>query len=262
MDIVNKGPLLVRRHGDHVAVVTLNRPEVHNAISAVMSEALERAVEDIEADSTIRVAVLSAAGGRSFCAGADLSEVAAGKGALIARPRTGFAGFVRAERTKPWIAAVDGAALGGGTEISLACDMIVAGDGARFGLPEVRRGIFAGAGGVIRLSRSVSRPIAMEMLTVGAPVTAARAAEICLINRVVPAGTALDEAIAMADQIADNAPIAVRESIRLLRLAADGDEPRLWEENACSRDVIVASEDAREGPRAFMEKRKPVWSGR
>lgn len=262
MDILNEGPLLVRHHGKHVAVVTLNRPEVHNAISAAVSEALERAVRDIEADPDIRVAVLTAAGGKSFCAGADLSEVAAGKGALIARPETGFAGFVQADRSKPWIAAVDGAALGGGTELSLACDMIVAGESARFGLPEVRRGIFAGAGGLIRLTRSVPRPIAMEMVATGAPVSAARAAEIGLINRVVPASTALEAALTMADQIAENAPIAVRESIRILRLATDGDEARLWEENARSRDVIVSSEDSREGPRAFIEKRKPAWTGR
>lgn len=259
MDILSQGPLLVSRHGRHVAVVTLNRPEVHNAVNAALAQCLERAVEQIEADTDIRAAILTAAGGRSFCAGADLGEVAAGKGAFLSRPGSGFAGFVQAQRAKPWIAAVEGAALGGGTELSLACDMIVAGEEARFGLPEVRRGIFAGAGGVLRLARSVSRPIAVEMVATGAPILAVRAAEIGLVNRVVPAGQALETALVLAEQIAENAPLAVRESIRLVRLSVDGDEGRLWKENAVSRDRILASEDSREGPRAFIEKRKPVW---
>jgi enoyl-CoA hydratase/carnithine racemase len=255
-------PLLFERIDAHVVLLTLNRPEVRNAINGAVARGLEAAVEQVERDEDIRVAILAATGDKSFCAGADLSEVAAGRTADLMTERGGFAGFVRAKRSKPWIAAVDALCLGGGLEVSLACDMIVAGENASFGLPEVKRGIFAGAGGAFRLPRAVPRALAIEMIATGEPIGAHRAFECGLVNRLVPAGQALAAARRLAASIAANAPLAVRRSLELARAAADLDEPALWDLSARIGREIVASDDAREGPRAFLEKRPPRWTGR
>jgi enoyl-CoA hydratase/carnithine racemase len=261
-DIDQPDVVLFARPSQHIAVVTLNRPAARNAVNRAVACALEAALDTIEADIDIRVAILAATGDKSFCAGADLSEVAAGRGKELATLRGGFAGFVKAQRTKPWIAAIDAPALGGGLELALACDMVVAGDAALFGLPEVKRGIFAGAGGVFRLPRAVPRAIAMEMISTGEPIDARRAYEIGLINRVVPAGQAVAAATALAQAIAANAPIAVRHSLQLARQSYDTSEAQLWPRNLDSMRQVMASDDAREGPRAFLEKRLPQWSGR
>lgn len=245
----------------HVALVTINRPDARNAINGAVAEGLEAAVKRIEEDADIRVAILTAAGGKSFSAGADLKEVAAGRGAEIVRPNGGFAGFVQAARMKPWIAAVRGAALGGGLELSLACDMIVAADTASFGLPEVKRGIFAGAGGILRLPRAIPRALALEMIATGEPIDAARAASLGLVNRVVGDDAVLEAAIDLGERIAANAPLAVQHSLHVARAAAGG-EDELWQLNRNAAKVVLRSADAREGPKAFMEKRAPVWTGR
>ncbi len=245
----------------HVAQVTINRPEARNAVNGAVAEGLEKAISRIEADTDIRVAILTATGDQSFSAGADLREIAAGKGAEIVRANGGFAGFVQAERTKPWIAAVRGAALGGGLELCLACDLVVAADTAKFGLPEVKRGILAGAGGIIRLPRAIPRAIALEMIASGDPIDAARALALGLVNRVSGEDAVVDEALALAEKIAANAPLAVQHSLAVARAAA-GSEDELWQLNKTAARVVLKSEDAREGPRAFMEKRKPVWTGR
>jgi len=174
-------------------------------------------------------------------------------------PEGGFAGFVHAPRAKPWIAAVHGFALGGGLELSLACDMIVAADNAVFGLPEPKRGILAGAGGVYRLPRAIPRAIALEMLATGAPIDARRAYELGLVNRVIEESQLLGEAIALAEQIAANAPLSVRESLAIGRIAGERHEAELRQLQDAAAKRVMASEDAREGPRAFVEKRAPVW---
>jgi enoyl-CoA hydratase len=254
----NTAQVLLERPSEHVAVIRLNRPEVHNAISVTMTEAIEKFVAEIEADSDIRVAIV-AANGASFCAGADLKEVAAGRGPSLVRPESGFAGFVYANKRKPWIAAVQGAARGGGTEISLSCDMIVAGEGASFGLPEVRRGLIAGAGGSFRIARSIPRAIALEVVTTGAPLSAQRAHELGLVNRLVDTASVLSEAIGLATLIASNSPLAVREALLITRRAASGDETEYRRIQDQANAVVLAAPDMIEGARAFIEKRKPIW---
>ncbi|MFH6783997.1 MULTISPECIES: enoyl-CoA hydratase-related protein [Methylobacterium] len=254
-------PVLVERLGDHVAVVVLNRPQARNAVDPALARALAQAVAATEADETVRAVVL-AGRGPAFCAGADLTVIAAGGADDLWTGEGGFAGFVHAPRAKPWIAAVEGPALAGGCEIALACDLIVAGEGAAFGLPEVTRGLVAAAGGLYRLPRALPRAIALELILTGGRLDAARAHALGLVNRLVAAGAARDEAAALATAIAGNAPLAVRESLAVARLAPDADEAGLRAASAAARARVQASEDYREGPRAFVEKRLPRWTGR
>lgn len=244
-----------------VAKVILARPECRNAINGAIVRALSWIVDEVEANPNIAVAVLCSAELGMFCAGADLAEIARGGGADLVDPKKGFGGFVKAVRTKPWIAAVDGAAMGGGFELALACDMIVASDRTVFGLPEVKRGLMAMAGGAIRLPCRFPRALAIEALMTGEPITADLALKHGLVNRVTVPDALETTALDLATQIARNAPIALRESLALAR-AADGiDEGALWSANDAAMLRVVASSDAREGPRAFMEKRQPQWSG-
>lgn len=253
---------LQRLHG-HVALVTLNRPQARNAVNAALAAALQAIVDDTEADADIRAVVLTGAdAGGVFCAGADLKEVAAGGANALFTTRGGFAGFVDAPRSKPWIAAVNGKALAGGCEIVLACDMVVASDAAAFGLPEVTRGLIAAAGGLYRLPRVLPRPLALELILTADTLPAADALRLGWLNRVVPAALVVDEALALARRITRNAPVAVCESLRIARQAADLDEAQLRELSLQARQRVQATEDYREGPRAFIEKRPPRWSGR
>ena len=253
--------ILFERVGAHIALVTLNRPEARNAINAAMTLRLEEIVRTVEREPELRVAILTASPGKAFCAGADLAEVAAGRGLSLMTAEGGFAGFVHAPRSKPWIAAVHGFAMGGGLEFSLACDMVIAADNAMFGLPEPKRGLVAGAGGMFRLPRAIPRAIALEMLTTGASIDAKRAYELGLVNRVVAEEQLVAQAIAMAEQIAANAPLSVRESLALGRIAAERREDELWQLSAQVTRRIIACEDSQEGSRAFVEKRAPVWRG-
>lgn len=255
------GPVRVARVGDHVAVVTLDRPQARNAVDPALAQALARAVAETEADDAVRAVVL-AGEGPVFCAGADLTVVAAGRADDLWTETGGFAGFVHAPRGKPWIAAVEGPALAGGCEIALACELIVAGEKASFGLPEVTRGLVAAAGGLYRLPRALPRAVALELILTGGRLEAARAHALGLVNRLTAAGAARNEAVALAVTIAGNAPLAVRESLGVARLAPDSDEAGLRRASAAARARVQASEDYREGPRAFVEKRPPRWTGR
>jgi enoyl-CoA hydratase len=243
---------------DAVGIIRLSRPAARNAISAVMAEAIEGYVAAVEADRTIRVGII-AAEGPVFCAGADLKDVAAGKATQLMRPLTGFAGFVYAPRAKPWIAAVQGPAHGGGLEIALSCDMIVASTAANFALPEVKRGIIAGASGAYRIARSLPRVIAAEMVTTGLPLDATRAFAAGLVNRLVAPEDLLEATLELAAAVAANSPLSVRESLAVTRRAASGDEAmfRGLEAQAIAR--VMNGPDAIEGATAFVEKRAPVW---
>jgi crotonobetainyl-CoA hydratase len=259
--------VLVERIG-HVMLITINRPEARNAINLAVHLGIGRALAEADADPAIRAVVLTGAGDKAFCAGADLKAVAAGDALIPDDPvekAWGFAGYVSHAISKPTIAAVNGAALGGGTEIVLASDLAIVADGATLGLPEVRRGLFAGAGGAFRLPRQIPPKIAMEMILIGDPIDAARALDLGLVNAVVPAAELRAAALALAGRIAANAPLAVQISKRLARgivdSAIDAERP-LWDHNARETERLMQSEDMREGTRAFAEKRAPVWTGR
>ena len=254
--------LKIDRVGAHVLKVTIDRPEKRNAITGEVASGIDHAVKLAESDLEIRAVVLASAAGGVFCAGADLGEVAAGRHAGLQTPDGGFAGIVEARRTKPWIVAVDGLALAGGCEICLACDLIIASESASFGLPEAKRGLMAGAGGVFRLPRKVPAAIATEMLLTGDPIGALRAYEIGLVNRVVPAGEALSAALELAARIAANAPISVQQSLKVATLARTRDEAELFAIMREAGAAVRNSEDFKEGPRAFLEKREPRWTGR
>lgn len=247
---------------DHVAVVQFNRPEKRNAISAAMAEALGWAVAQIEQDRDIRVAILASSTAGIFSAGADLTEIARTGGRSLMTAEGGFAGFIDAEREKPWIAAVDGAAVGGAFEIALACDIILTTSGSYFGLPEVKRGILAGAGGAFRLPRALPRAIALELLATGEPLNAGRAEAFGLVNRIVEPTELLAAARALADHIAANAPLSVTASLTIARQAYDLSVNDLRALSNELSTLVSESEDAVEGPRAFLEKRRPIWTGR
>lgn len=252
----------MRMAAPHVAWVCIDRPDARNAVNAAVAQGIEAAIDRCESDPQIWVTVLTGAGPDAFCAGADLKEVAAGRSAGLWTERGGFGGITSRERTKPWIAAVQGKALAGGTEIALACDLIVASDNAGFGLPEVLRGLIAAAGGLARLPRTIPPRVAMEHILTGRPITVQQAYQWGMVSRVVPREDLADAALALANEIAANAPIAVRESLRLARVALDHDEAVLRVMSREAIERVKASEDFQEGPRAFIEKRAPRWTGR
>ncbi|MEU4311031.1 enoyl-CoA hydratase-related protein [Nocardia sp. NPDC024068] len=249
---------------DHIAIITLNRPDALNAVNSALSTAAGAALERAANDPQVRVVVITGAG-RAFCAGADLKEIAAGRGIYDPDNRAwDFAGLVRHWIAKPVIAAVNGFALGGGTEIVLTADLAVIDENASLGLPEVRRGLIAAAGGLLRIHRQVPAKVAAEIAFTGAPVSAARAYELGLVNKVAPAGTALTVAMELAGVIAANAPLAVQQSKTAMHESAaaqTGWSAEEWAVNRAAAKVVMTSADSKEGPRAFAEKREPRWSG-
>jgi enoyl-CoA hydratase len=262
MNASTDAPVLFERVGPHIARVTLNRPAARNAVSPAMAVALGEVVRRTEAEPEIHAVVLTGAGDAAFCAGADLKEIAAGHADSLRTPDGGFAGFVEAPRGKLWIAAVSGAALAGGFEIVLACDLVVASTEASFGLPEVRRGLLASAGGVYRLPRLLPRNVALELIATGDRLDAARAHAFGLVNRLVPPGAVMAEAMALAEVVCANAPLAVKESLAIARLSTELEEAELRRRCEAARARLMRTEDYREGPRAFAEKRPPRWTER
>ncbi|MGQ0823882.1 MAG: crotonase/enoyl-CoA hydratase family protein [Actinomycetota bacterium] len=243
------------------ALVTLQRPEARNAISPEVSQEMVAVLDTIEADDDVRAVVLTGAGD-VFCAGADLKVVAQGRALEIARVKGGFAGIVTRDFSKPLIAAVNGPALAGGFEIVLSCDLVVAADTARFGIPEAKRGLLAAAGGLIRLPKRVPLAIALELAMTGEPIDADRALQLGLVNRVVARDRVVGEALALAATIAANSPVAVRCARRLVRESVDLDEAAAWARNNELSIEVFSSGDAIEGATAFAEKRPPVWRSR
>ena len=211
-----------------------------------------------EADPTIRVGIFTATG-TVFCAGSDLKEMSTVRDIRV--PRVGgFAGFTETRRKKPWIAAVNGPAYGGGAEIVLACDLCVIAESAHLSLPEVKRGLLALGGGTVLLPRRLPLAVATEMLITGEPITAQRAYELGLVNRVVPGEQVVGEAIKIAQKIADNSPNSVRESLRLSRASLELPLDEMWRQNHKAMELLYYAADFKEGPRAFVEKRKAQWS--
>ncbi len=250
--------VVLREDRDGVALITINRPQARNAINAEAALALAGVVAEVERDPAVQVAILTGAGDKAFCAGADLKELASGSApGGRSTPEGGFAGFVHARREKLWIAAVNGAAVAGGFELVLACDFAIASVNAVFALPEVKRGLAATAGGVWRLPRSIPRGAALEMIATGDPIDAVEALRLGVVNRVVAPERLLDEAMRVATVAAANAPLALRASLGIARRALDLDDAALRTEADAAGRRVMASADAREGPRAFAEHRPP-----
>jgi enoyl-CoA hydratase len=243
------------------AIVKINRPEARNAVNGAVAQGIEDAIDRIEEDDAIWLGILTGEP-PVFCAGADLKEINSGNAASLATAKGGFGGIVQRERTKPIIAAVDGPALAGGTEIVLSCDLVVASTTATFGIPEVKRSLVAGAGGLFRLGRKIPLNVAMELALTGDPIDATRAHHFGLVNRLVEPGEALDAAIALAEQVCANAPVAVRESRKIVLEATHADDEIGWKMSAAGMAKAMSSEDFGEGLTAFIEKRPPQWKGR
>jgi enoyl-CoA hydratase len=242
-----------------VLTVTIDRPAQRNAVTRAVAEGIAAAMSRLDEDPDLRVGILTGSGS-TFCAGMDLKRFLAGEPAYV--PGRGFGGLVEAPPRKPLIAAVEGWALGGGFELVLACDLVVAGREARFGLPEAARGLIARAGGAVRLPRRLPRAVALELLLIGAPLDAERAAHHGLVNLVVDDGTALRCARELAESIAANAPLAVSTAKALVVDSADWPEAELFARQAAYTEPVFASADAQEGARAFAERRPPRWEGR
>jgi enoyl-CoA hydratase/carnithine racemase len=251
-----------RERRGHVEILTINRPEARNAINGEVTKALSAAFDELATDDDCWVVILTGAGDKSFSAGMDLKAFASGEGGDIMGVPGGFAGITQRTFPKPIIAAVNGTCLAGGCEIMLSCDLVVAAEHATFGIPEAKRGLVAGAGGLFRLPKRLPRAIAMELGLTGDPIDAPRALQLGLINRVVPADQLIDEALALAGAIAENAPLAVRWTKRIMREAVDLTDEEGWRLNAEAVAAVFSSADAMEGPVAFAEKRKPNWQGK
>lgn len=265
-DVDTAAPAVLTERRGNVMVITMNRAEARNAINAAVSIGVGDALEEAQQDREIRAVVITGAGDKSFCAGADLKAVSRRENIYHPhRPEWGFAGYVRHFIDKPTIAAVNGTALGGGTELALASDLVVADERAQFGLPEVKRGLIAAAGGAFRIVQQLPRKVAMELLLTGEPITAADALEWGLINQVAGEGTVLEAALALAARVTVNAPLSVRASKRIAYGVDDGvitDEEAGWARTMEEMRGLMRSEDAKEGPLAFAEKREPVWKAR
>jgi enoyl-CoA hydratase len=240
---------------DRVLLITLNRPESRNAINTELAEGLVRAIDELDNDDGLSVGVLTGAGS-GFCSGMDLKAFAAGQ------PPKGFMSFLENGSAKPLIAAIERFAVAGGLEVALTCDLLVAAGGARLGIPEVTVGLFAAGGGLLRLPDRLPYGVAMEMALTGEPITAEQAHEHGLVSRLAEPGHAVDEALALAQRIAKNAPLAVRASKRLVRDSRGRSEAEFWDLQRPHIAPVFRSDDAKEGPQAFAEKRAPVWSGR
>lgn len=240
-------------------LITIDRPQSRNAVNAAVAKGLAAAVDQLESDPELRAGVLTGAEG-TFSAGMDLKAALAGESPEI--PGRGFGGLTEAETTKPLIAAVEGWAMGGGFELALGCDLIVAAEDAKFGLPEVKRGLIAAGGGVIRLPKRIPHHLAMEFLLTGEPVSGTRAGELGLVNRVVPAGDAAAVALQLAEQLAANAPLALAAVKKVVRAADGVPDAEAFAAQRKETAKLMGSEDVREGMTAFAERRTPVWSGK
>jgi enoyl-CoA hydratase len=247
--VVQEGKLLV---------ITLCRPAMRNAIDRATSQALADAMDRLDSDDTVTVGILTGEGGH-FCSGMDLKAFV--KGERIELPGRGLGGIIETPPKKPVIAAVEGFALAGGFEIALACDLIVAADNAQFGLPEVKRGLMAGSGGLLRLPQRIPRQIAMQYALTGDLMSAAQARQWGLVNLLTLPGEALGEAKTLAHKIAANAPLAVSVSKQVVSDSLHWPADERWQRQNDLLEIIIHSNDAKEGATAFSEKRPPLWTG-
>jgi enoyl-CoA hydratase len=244
---------------DGVMTITINRPNAKNAVNKDVAEGIAAALDALDADDNTHVVILTGAGG-TFCSGMDLKAFVTGETPYVAG--RGFAGMVEKSTDKPMIAAVEGYALAGGCELAITCDLIVAADNSMFGIPEVKRGLAAAAGGLVRLPRQIPSRVAMEMALTGDFMSAERAMSVGLINQIAPAGEALAQAKALAAKIAENGPLAVKRSKQVIKESIDWSQDEMFANQQEITSAVFSSEDAIEGATAFAEKRKPNWKGR
>jgi enoyl-CoA hydratase len=251
-------PVLTERR-EGALLITLNRPEARNAVNLALAEGLAAALDELDADGELAVGVITGAG-TGFCAGMDLKAFVTGERPWVGD--RGFAGIVQRASRKPLIAAIEGFAVAGGLEVALACDLIVAASEAKLGIPEVKRSLVAAGGALLRLPRRVPYGIAMELALTGDTITAERAYELGLVNRLAKRGGAVDAALELAAAIAVNGPLALDATKAILEQQADWSENEFWQRQGELSGPVFGSEDAREGAVAFSEKRDPVWRGR
>ena len=244
---------------DGMLIVTINRPDARNAVNGDVASGMAAALDRLDREDDLRVGIVTGAGGY-FSAGMDLKAFMQGQSPYAGD--RGFAGITQRSSKKPLIAAVEGFALAGGFEIALSCDLIVAARDARFGIPEVKRSLVAAAGALLRLPKRIPYHLAMELALTGEPISAKRAHDIGIVNRLAEPGAALDTAVELARQIARNAPLALIASKEILQKAVDWSEAEGWQNQGEISGPVFTSEDAREGATAFAEKREPVWRGR
>ncbi|MDX1506136.1 MAG: crotonase/enoyl-CoA hydratase family protein [Spongiibacter sp.] len=244
---------------DGVMVVTINRPKAKNSVNRAVAEGIAAAMDELDSNDEIRAAILTGAD-NTFCSGMDLKAFVTGELPVI--KGRGFAGLVEALPKKPLIAAVEGYALAGGFEIAIACDLVVVADNSKFGIPEAKRGLVAGAGGLMRLPRQIAPRVAMELALTGDFIDAARAYELGLVNRVVEPGATLAEAKALAAKIAANGPMAVIASKQIIHESQDWTNDNMYANQSQIANPVFASQDAIEGATAFAEKRAPNWQGK
>jgi enoyl-CoA hydratase len=256
---MNEPPAVLTERRGRVFVITLNRPDQRNAVNAALAQGLAAALDELDGASESSIGIITGAG-KGFCAGMDLKAFVAGESPRV--EGRGFAGITRRAAAKPLIAAIEGFAVAGGLEVALACDLIVAARGTRLGIPEVKRSLVAAGGGLLRLPRMLPRNIAMELALTGEPMLAERGYELGLVNRLTEAGGTLEGALELADLIAENAPLALAASKRILQESVDWPDTEFFDRQEEIVAPVMHSEDAREGATAFAEKRPPIWKGR
>jgi enoyl-CoA hydratase len=244
---------------DGILIITINRPDARNSVNGAVAAGIAEALDRLDSEDDLRVGVLTGAGGY-FSSGMDLKAFVQGESPYAGD--RGFAGIAQRSSRKPLIAAIEGFALAGGFEIALSCDLIVASREARFGIPEVKRSLVAAAGALLRLPKRIPYHLAMELALSGEPISAERAQEIGIVNRIAEPGAALDTAVELANQIVKNAPLALIASKEIIQKSLDWTEEEGWAKQGEISGPVFASEDAREGAIAFAEKRDPVWKGR
>jgi enoyl-CoA hydratase len=257
-DASEQPAVLTERRGN-VLLITLNRPQVRNAVNAALAAGIAGALDELDADDELSVGVLTGTGG-FFCAGMDLGAFVKGESPWFGD--RGFAGIAQRAAKKPLIAAIEGFAVAGGMEIALACDLIVAAKGAKMGIPEAKRSLIAAGGALLRLPRRMPYHVVMELALTGDPLLAERFHELGLVNRLAEPGTAVDVALELAGALAKNGPLALVASKRILQEQYDWSSDEMWAKQGEISGPVMTSEDAKEGASAFKEKREPVWKGR